>query len=184
MRGRECGRRRRSAKQRGQLGRNGRLRLDRVRGDGHRGRPRARPRGARRLAGSGDDRAVRRRLREAARGRHRARGDRRLDLRVLRQLVQHPVAAADVQRRRLPELRVQGSDAMLLWGARVRDRSAWQPGTGAWRLGNSRHAHRSHDRGQVERPGLVASFSALGTAVRDHAGKIPDAPQPTIDLTT
>lgn len=38
--------------------------------------------------------------------------------------------------------------------------------------------------GQPERMGLIASFSALGTAVLDHHGEIPLAPQPTIDLTT
>lgn len=38
--------------------------------------------------------------------------------------------------------------------------------------------------GQPARRGLIASFSALGTAIQDHGGKIPLAPQLTIDLTS
>lgn len=51
-------------------------------------------------------------------------------------------------------------------------------------IGHTIAAQKIGGYGQAERPGLVASFSALGTAVRDNAGQVPDAPQPTIDLTT
>ncbi|HEY1689211.1 MAG TPA: heavy metal-binding domain-containing protein [Solirubrobacteraceae bacterium] len=77
----------------------------------------------------------------------------------------------------------------------ARERVTGQLGTQAQALGASgivgvRIAHTISTQrvgggvGQPERTGLIASFSALGTAVLDHGAEIPNAPQPTIDLST